>query len=57
MTANQSVPDLNKILSSNFWWLRNLNHVKFTEECVMYKQNHVLVKKKMFTYGLKICLP
>ena len=27
--------ELNRSLSSNFWWPRSSNHVKFTEECVM----------------------
>ena len=35
MVANQSTPDLNKDLSSNFCWLKSANEVKFTEECVM----------------------
>ena len=35
MVANQSVPGLNRGLSSDFWRLRRANHVKFTEECVI----------------------
>ena len=35
LPIRQSAPGLNKGLSSNFWWLRTVNHVKFTEECVM----------------------
>ena len=31
----QNAPGLNRGLSSNFWWLRSANHVKFTEECMM----------------------
>ena len=31
--------------------MRRANHEKFTEECVIYKEKHVLVKKKMFTNG------
>ena len=45
MTANQNAPDLNRGLSSNFWWLRSANHVKFTEERVLCTENHVLAKK------------
>ena len=26
---------LNRGLTSNFWWLRRANHLKFTEQCVM----------------------
>ena len=35
MAANQSASGSNRVLSSNFWWLRNANHVKFTEESAM----------------------
>ena len=38
-----------------FCWLRNANHLRFTEY-VMCTEKHVLVKK-MFTYGLNIGLP
>ena len=33
--------DLNRDLSSNFWWLRCENHVKLTEVCVMCTEKHV----------------
>ena len=57
MAANkQSAPGLNRSLSSNFWWLKRENHVKFTEECFMFTEKPVLVKKKMFTYGLNMGL-
>ena len=46
MVENQNAPDLNKGLSSNFWWLKIADHVKFTEECAMCMENHVLVIKK-----------
>ena len=39
---------LKRYLSSSFYRLRSENHVKFTEECVMYTKKNVLVKK-MFT--------
>ena len=52
MRTNQSAPSLNRGLSSNFCWLRSANHVKFTEECVMFMEEHVLIKQKMFTNGL-----
>ena len=42
---------LNSGLSSNFWWLKNANHVKFTEKCVMCRKKHVLIPK-LFTNGL-----
>ena len=38
----QNALDLNRGLSSKFWWLKSANHVKFAEECVMYM--HVLIK-------------
>ena len=38
----------NRALSSNFWWLRSTNHVKFTEECVMNTEKHVLVKRNVY---------
>ena len=53
--ANQSVPDLNRGLSFNFWQLRSTNHEKFTE-CELYTEKQVLVKK-MFSRGLNIDLP
>ena len=40
----QSDPDLNRGLSSNLWWLRSANHVKFTQEYNMCIKKHVLVK-------------
>ena len=52
MAANQSTPDLKRDKLSNFWKLKSANHVKFTEECVMCMKKQVLLKKKMFTYGL-----
>ena len=45
MVVNQSVSGLNRGLSSNFSWLRNANHVKFMQECVMCMEKHILVKK------------
>ena len=51
MVAHQSTPGLNRGLSSNFWWLRSISHVKFTEEGVMYMKKHVLVNK-IFTNRL-----
>ena len=29
----QRGPNLNRDLSTNFWWSINANHVKFAEEC------------------------
>ena len=46
MVANQIASGLNKVLSWNFWWLRSANSVKFTEECGMCIEKHVLVNKK-----------
>ena len=42
---------MNRGLSSNFGWQRNVNHVKFTEKCGIHMEKHILVKK-MFTNGL-----
>ena len=37
---------LKRGMSSNLWWLRSTNHVKFTEECVMcIEKKHVFIKK------------
>ena len=47
MVANQSASRLNRGLSSDFWWLRSVNHVKFTEEYV----KHVLIKSKFFRWA------
>ena len=40
----QSTLGLNRGLSSHFGWSRSANHVKFTEECVIYTVKSVLVK-------------
>ena len=53
--VNQSASGLNRGLSSNFWGLRNANHVKFTEECVMCMVKHVLARK-MFSNGKNMSL-
>ena len=45
--AKKSTPGLNRGLSSNFWWLRSANHVKFMGGWVMYMEKHVLVKKNV----------
>ena len=45
-----SVPDLNKGLSKDFWQLRRAHHQKFTKECVMYIEKHVLVKKNVYRW-------
>ena len=47
MVANLSASGVNRDLSSKFWWL-SANHLKFTEELVMYLEKHVsgLKKKK-----------
>ena len=47
----QSSTGLNRGLSSNYWWLRSVNHVKFTEECILCIEKHVLIKK-IFKNGL-----
>ena len=51
-----SAPDMNRGLSSNFWWLRSANPVWFTKECVMCTEKHVLVKK-ILTNELNMGLP
>ena len=48
MVVNQSAPNLKRGLTSKFWLLRNENHVKFTDECVMCTEKHFLVKRKCF---------
>ena len=42
---SNSARGLNRGLSSNFWWLISSNSVKFTEECVMRTEKHVLAEK------------
>ena len=57
MMTNQSGSGLNRGLSSNFWWLRSVNHVKFTEECCDMDREACFSKKKMvFTNGRNIGL-
>ena len=41
---------LNRGLSSNFWWLRRANYEKFTEECMLFIEKHVLVKKNVYKW-------
>ena len=44
--ANQTnASDLNRGLSSNLFWLRRANHVKFKEEFVMCTVKQILVKE------------
>ena len=38
MAANQSALASTEVCYQNFWWLRSENHVKFTEECVMFTE-------------------
>ena len=52
--TDQSACGFNRGLSSNFWWLKIANQVRFKEKCEMGKEKHILVKKKkMFTNGLR----
>ena len=37
-------------LSSNTWFQRSENHVKFTEECMMCTEKDVLVKKSVHIF-------
>ena len=50
-----SAPGLNRGLSSNFWWLRCANHVKFTKECDVYRETSF--SQKIFTNELNMVLP
>ena len=54
MAANQ-IECFNRGLPSNFCWLRSTNHVKFTEECLICIETHILVKK-IFTNRLNLNL-
>ena len=47
----QRSPGLNRGLSSDFCWLRTVNHVKFTER-VVCKEKHILVKNRCITTNL-----
>ena len=38
-------------MSSNFWWLRRANPVKFTQKCVTHMEKHILIKKKCLQMG------
>ncbi len=44
-SKSNNAPGLNRGLSSNYWWLRIANHMKFTEEWIICTEKHVLVKK------------
>ena len=50
MMANQSAPGLNRGLPSNLWGPK-LQIMKFTEECVICMEMHVLIKQ-MFRLNL-----
>ena len=54
MVTNQT--GSNRGLLSNFWSLKSTNHKKFTEECEMCMEKHVLIKK-MFANGPNMDLP
>ena len=46
MVANQPESLSHKqMFVLNFWCLKSANHVKFIEECLMYMEKPVLVKK------------
>ena len=45
LQIKQNVSGLQRGLLSNFWWLKSVNQVKFSEECVMGTEKNVLVKK------------
>ena len=48
---------LTRGMSSNFWWRRSANHMKFTEECAICKKKYVFSKmKKIFTNAQNIGL-
>ena len=55
-TIQNNTPGMNRGLLSNFCYLSKMNHVKFTKECVMCTEKHILVKK-MFTNGQNIDWP
>ena len=50
MVVKQIASGLNRGLSTNFWCLRSANHVKFTKQCVICMEKHVLVKKKVYSW-------
>ena len=50
-SKSDSPPFLNRILSSNFWWLRSANHMKFSEESLIWDVVGVLVKINVFTWA------
>ena len=51
----QNAPGLNRGLSSNFYWLRSANHMKFPEECVICIE--ACFSQKMFTNRIIMDLP
>ena len=46
----ENASDLNFSLSRKFWWLRSANHKKFTVECSIYTEKHILANKKENDY-------
>ena len=49
--AIQNSGKLNRGLSSNFWWLKNANPMKFTEEYVMCMEKYILIKKVVYKWA------
>ena len=48
---SQNGGGLKRDLSSNVWWLRNANYVKFTEEWLICAEKQVLVKKDVYVWA------
>ena len=61
MAANEIVLQAwTEVCHQSFYWLRSTNHVKFTKECLMCTEKHVLVKKYLqmsytWVYKTSLC--
>ena len=50
MAVIQYAPSLNSGLLPNFWWLRSINCMKFTEGCMMCIEKPVFNKKNIYKW-------
>ena len=54
MVANHGAPKVNRSLSSNLWWLRSANHMKFSDVYgeIFFSQKYLWVKYVSATTNL-----
>ena len=50
-SKSNGAPGSNRSLTTNYWYLKSVNHVKLTEECVMYIEKHILVNRNVYKWA------